>query len=728
MSPALPQLTSPSCALLTFVSFSLITPHQPPFPIRCLYPVASGSSPPHRRREPLQPMLHHRHTLPESLFHVSYEPSTSSSTFVTEAPTPIDDVVAVTSQRGDSPLSSCDSRDAPRSLVPGDLSMHRSFLCYVCCEPLFRAMSDGVCGHHVCEACCLKMSVSGTATCPLCGWNGSWSTDAAYSECVRDAVEARLKESAVVLLRDAYPALSSGCVGDVVDSCFDRSCLTVDLHQAQQYLAAVPPDGVGAVCTSLAAPDKIPNKAAVFSLRVEGPWLTSCDLVRRFLQLQVLVLCDCADLVSLRGVECAPLLERLTAERCGLVDTLGIDACPCLKSLQLRECPRLSHLGWNQILNSQSSLQESSGQDGGCAALLSVSVFRCPAFQGIGLLSAAPHLREFRAQRVRISSLDALRECRHLELLDVGGCQQVCCIEALRGAKALRYLDLSNTAVSDIGALSQCTALERVNLSGCLRLRSLDSLECCTELRELQASRTNIETLIGLRLCRALKKVDVSGCAALRDAAALTHLSQLTHVDLSFTAVDDVSSLAYYSGLESVRLRGCRYLRDYSPPHNLEDAPPLRSLDLSNTSVCSISEWGRCPPRLEKLRMNGCTRLSDISVLQSSTGLRIVDLGNTSVHSISPLISCAPALEELRMHGCTELSDISVLQSASRLRVVDLDNTSVRSVSPLRLAASELEELRINDVTYQGEVPIFQSTGVQRRCNMINTGASSRSL
>ncbi|CAJ1986096.1 adenylate cyclase regulatory protein-like protein [Leishmania donovani] len=629
-------------------------------------------------------MLHqNRHSVPESLFHVSYEPSTPSSTFVTEATTPIDDAVAVTpAQRGDSPLSPCDSRDAPRSLVPGDLSMHRSFFCYVCCEPLFRAMSDGVCDHHVREACCLKMSVSGTATCPLCGWNGPWSTDGAHSECVRDAIEVRLKENAIALLRDAYPALSSDCVGDVVGSCFDRSCLTVDLHQAQQYLAAVPPDGVGAVCTSLGAPDTIPNKAAVFSLRVEGPWLTSCDLVRRFLKLQVLVLCDCADLVSLRGVECAPLLERLTVERCGLADTLGIDACPCLKFLQLRECPRLSHLGWSQIPNSQSSLQESSGQDGGCAALRSVSVFRCPAFRGIGVLSASPHLREFRAQCARISSLAALRECRRLELLDVGGCQQVCCIEALRSAKALRYLDLSNTAVSDIGALSQCTALERVNLNGCLRLRSLDSLECCTELRELQASRTSIETLIGLRLCRALKKVDVSGCAALRDAAALTHLSQLTHVDLSFTAVDDVSSLAYYNGLESVRLRGCRHVRDYSPPHNLEDAPPLRSLDLTNTSVCSISEWGRCPPRLEMLRMN----------------------------------------------GCTELSDISVLQSASRLRVVDLDNTSVRSVSPLRLAAPELEELHTNDVTYQSEVPLFQTTGVQRQHNVVNAGASSRSL
>lgn len=169
--------------------------------------------------------------------------------------------------------------------------------------------------------------------------------------------------------------LSSDCVGDVVDSCFDRSCRTVHLHQAQQYLAAVPPDGVGAVCTALAAPDTIPNKAAVFSLRVEGPWLTSCDLVRSFLQLQVLVLCDCADLVSLRGVECAPLLERLTVERCGLLDTLGINACQCLESLQRRECPRLSHLGWNQISNSQSSLRESSGQEDGCAALCSVSVF-----------------------------------------------------------------------------------------------------------------------------------------------------------------------------------------------------------------------------------------------------------------------------------------------------------------------------------------------------------------
>ncbi|GET85860.1 hypothetical protein, unknown function [Leishmania tarentolae] len=671
----------------------------------------------------------HRRSLPVSLFHVSHVPSTSSSSSVTEASTPTDDAIAVTpADRADLPLPPCDSRDTPRSLAFRELSMHRSFLCHVCCEPLFRAMSSGVCGHHMCEACYLKMSVSGTATCPLCGRNGLWSVDAEHSKCVRDTVEARLRESAVALLCDAYPALSSDCVGDTVDSCLDRSCLTVDLQQARQYLAAVPPYGVGAACTSLAALHEVRKDAAVFSLRVEGPWLTSCDLARRFLQLRVLVVCDSADLDSLRGVECAPLLERLTVERCGLVDASGIDACRYLTYLHFRECPRLSHLGWNQIRSRKSSHQESSGQDGYCSALCSVSVFCCPGFESISSISAAPNLRELRVPCTRINSLVALRGCDRLEVLDVGGCRQVCCIAALRGAKSLRYLDLSNTSLSDIAALSQCTALERVNLNGCLQLHSLDGLEGCAELRELQASRTSIESLMGLRLCRALRKVDVSGCAALTDAAALTHLSQLTHVNLSFTAVDDVSSLSYYNGLESVRLRGCRHVRVYSPPHNFDDEPRLRSLDLSNTDVCSISEWGRCPPRLEKLRMNGCTGLSDISVLESSTQLKIVDLGNTSVDNISPLVSCAVALEELRMRGCTGLSDVSILQSACRLKVVDLDGTNVRSASPLRLAASELEELRINGVTYQTEVPILRSTGTQLRRNVANIGPSSRSL
>ncbi|SYZ62823.1 adenylate_cyclase_regulatory_protein-like_protein (plasmid) [Leishmania braziliensis MHOM/BR/75/M2904] len=243
-------------------------------------------------------------------------------------------------------------------------------------------------------------------------------------------------------------------------------------------------------------------------------------------------------------------------------------------------------------------------------------------------LSAAPHLREFRGQCTRISSLDALRECHRLELLDVGGCQQVHCIEALRGAKAPRYLDISNTSVANIDALSQCTALERVNLNGCLRLCSLGwSLAFCTELRELHASRTCIETLIGLRLCRVLSKVNVSGCSALRGTAALAHLSQLTHLNLSFTAVNDVSSLGYYSGLE-------------------------------------------------KLRMHGCTRLSDISALQSARRLRVVDLDNTRcTERVAAAVGTAPELEELLTNGVTYWTAVSILRPAGAQRDRSLPNT-----------------------------------------------------
>ncbi|SYZ64968.1 hypothetical_protein (plasmid) [Leishmania braziliensis MHOM/BR/75/M2904] len=173
----------------------------------------------------------YRHSLPVSLFHVSYEASGSSSASVAESASSTEDAIAITcAQRGDSALPTLDRRAVLHSLVPGDVGLHRRFLCHVCCEVLLKAMSSGVCGHHLCEACCLKMSVSGTTTCPLCGWKGSWSADAAYSAYVRDAVEACLKGRAVALLGDAYPALSSDRVGDVVDSCLDRSCLTVDLH------------------------------------------------------------------------------------------------------------------------------------------------------------------------------------------------------------------------------------------------------------------------------------------------------------------------------------------------------------------------------------------------------------------------------------------------------------------------------------------------------------------
>ncbi|KAG5507123.1 hypothetical protein JKF63_05869 [Porcisia hertigi] len=583
-----------------------------------------------------------RRSLPVRLYHVLYEPSSSSSSS-DETCTPTDDVIDDTSApRVSLTYSSIISENPGRDLSAGDLAMHRDFLCYICSEPLYQAMAGGVCGHHVCETCCLNMSVSGTTTCPICGWRGLWAPDAGHSERVRDAVEAGLRERSVALLCAAFPASSSGCIDVVVDTFLDRSSLMVHLQEAWQYFATMPLGGVGVVCTSLNALNAVPDQRVMSSLRVEGSGLTSFEPLRNFIQLQVLVLSGCTDLVSLRGVGGVRLLQRLTVERCDMIETVEIEECRCLRSLQFRDCPQLTHLTGPHTCRGLASFRDTDESPGGYAGLLRVSICGCPAFQRISCAATPLRLAEFRAQCTRFSSLDSLCECRHLEVIDLGGCQQVHCIEPLRRTKLLRYLDLRNTSIAGIDALSQCRELEIVNLSGCSRLRSLDSLMRCTQLRELRASRTGIETLIGLRFCRVLKKVDVSGCTALRDVTALTHLSEVTHVNLSFTAVHDISSLGYYSGLESVSLRGCRHLEDYSPMNTIRAPPPLRFLDLSDTNVCSLSEWGGCPPRLEELRMSGCTRLCDISVLQFARALRVVDLSNTPCpERVAAALGCA---------------------------------------------------------------------------------------
>lgn len=303
-----------------------------------------------------------------------------------------------------------------------------------------------------------------------------------------------------------------------------------------------------------------------------------------------------------------------------------------------------------------------------------------------------PSLREFRAQAVRLSSLDIL--CPNLEVLDVSYVKltDVMLPTATRspGLKVLLLAECRNitdNAVKDV--LTRCIFLTEVDLSGCVCLtadvlRAAAGDSSAPSLRTLHMARCPLLTNLGsddealhtsklqclnLSACEQLKSLDVQSSSLKHlDLAYCHHLCLLSArcPRLKVLHLEDCEALA------TLELRGSPRTLDFGDARS-----HLKSLVLCNEHLDSLDLQSFSAMELLRLQCPGLTSLdlTRCAALQSS--------------SVDELLSSCPALQRLALEECEGLHKL-VLTSSS---LTELDLSGCKSIEEADISCAKLHTL-----------------------------------
>ena len=266
----------------------------------------------------------------------------------------------------------------------------------------------------------------------------------------------------------------------------------------------------------------------------------------------------------------------------------------------------------------------------------------------------------------------------------------------VRGHESLETLYVSdNNDLEEINA-SGCKNLTSVSYNteyvkslifeGCVKL-TLSSYGYMSELTTLNLKGITGLTSLSVYNNPALTNLDVSGCTKLTSLSVYGNES-LAAIDVtSLTALTDLS--AYRNNLSSIDVTGLTKLKSLyvygnetlSEIKGLKDLANLTSLDAYRTALKSIDVSGLAKleslsvyecENLEEINASGCTALTDVPNLYSSSefkALKILNLSGTGLTSLS--ISSFPELTTMDVSGCTKLTSLYVYDNES-LTAIDV--------------------------------------------------------
>ncbi len=240
-------------------------------------------------------------------------------------------------------------------------------------------------------------------------------------------------------------------------------------------------------------------------------------------------------------------------------------------------------------------------------------------------LLSLPKLKRLDLSHTRITDegLLHLKPARQVEELILYYAEQVSDqgMNAIKDWKGLRVLDLRGTRIADgtlavVGALKDLESLDIANTS--VTDNGLDHLVGLTKIKHLALGRSRLsETAIAtVRLLSTLESLDLSGPRAVNrnQRSSAANLPE-----------ELVTAIAELKALRVLRLG-----------HLPVDATALGAL-------------ANALPRLEKLGLEGCSRIDDkaLEKIESLKGLRYLDVQDTAVsaNGVARLQRALPAIE-----------------------------------------------------------------------------------
>ncbi|SKA85125.1 hypothetical protein SAMN02745166_01102 [Prosthecobacter debontii] len=167
---------------------------------------------------------------------------------------------------------------------------------------------------------------------------------------------------------------------------------------------------------------------------------------------------------------------------------------------------------------------------------------------------------------------------------------------------------------------------------------TLEALSHLAELQYLEFVAKNVQKLSASLLPRSLTHLSVNLPEGVEDLYSLRYLSNLTVLHLAqCKSLRNLKVLSKLLKIEDLKLQGATTLTDIT---EIGDMESLRVLDLSGAMVLRYL----CPlarlKRLQSVNLMHCDKVTDISPLAANKGLRRLDLsGCAKLKDLSPLNS-----------------------------------------------------------------------------------------
>ncbi len=332
---------------------------------------------------------------------------------------------------------------------------------------------------------------------------------------------------------------------------------------------------------------------------------------------------------NLDGIEYFPNLRYLSVDYRALEDTSALLNFPALQGLMLEECDALSDYSPLTKLVNLRWLKIASG-----------------SLENIDFVGSMGRLESLSIEGSRVKSLDVLKECAGLTLLNLTGNSMIEDYSVIGQLHGLEELTLEMGHGGKLPSFENLTGLERLSLKDVDDLSPLKDAGSVISLFLEHCSGAQLEAVSAMKELDTLEIHRFS--TTVKSLNPLTELSKLTSLRLREVVVSgDVEEIFGISSLKSLYLDACRVGLDFAelPVNENLEVLSMSGLKLvgdpegEGTEEISISEHYElfdCFPNLTELYLKSLG-LEDIAFTLKLPRLQHLDIRDNPVTSLKEL-------------------------------------------------------------------------------------------
>jgi Leucine-rich repeat (LRR) protein len=303
----------------------------------------------------------------------------------------------------------------------------------------------------------------------------------------------------------------------------------------------------------------------------------------------------------------------------------------------------------------------------------------------------------------QLTNFDGLKDLKALQTLYLNGCTQLANFDGLKDLEALQTLYLDDCAqLTKIDGLKDLKALHDLTLNGCTQLTNFDELKDLEALRTLYLDDcTQLTNIDGLKDLKALQTLFLNGCTQLANIDGLKDLRSLQDLTLNgCTQLANIDALKDLKALQTLFLNGCTQLANID---GLKDLKSLQTLTLSDCAQLTNIDGLKDLKSLQSLYLDGCTKLANVDVLKD-LNLQTLDLSGCTQVANADVLKDFKSLQSLYLSGCTQLKNVDGLMDLKALQVLFLNGcTQLKNVDGLK-DHKALQDLELNGCTQLANV------------------------
>lgn len=315
---------------------------------------------------------------------------------------------------------------------------------------------------------------------------------------------------------------------------------------------------------------------------------------------------------------------------------------PVLREIVLARMPRMEEIPSLKEIPKLSTLWLLFSRD-----LTSFRADRLPEIEHLSIIDSP-----------RLTDAAGLGELERLNTLRLHGAEGL--LSLPRFPSALERVFLSEIGVSDLASLKGCDSLDVLSLYECPSLVDIDALSDLPSLEVLVVEEApEIADLSPIGTVRGLEVLALREAGELTDGSAIGRCVELVQLSIEDCAsLTDAAWLEPLAELEVLSLVGCKELGEF-PRIEL---PKLKKLFLSGCERVSDLDWLAGLPALEELHIGDCAEITDLSPLAEVRGLRRLAILNCEGITDASVLEGLPDLDWLDARGCSPDLELEMLE------------------------------------------------------------------